>query len=93
MSSLVPTFGIVPVEGVVPLARFFDPVGPTAKDILDVANLVTVLIDPSKPTVSISGYSTVLDKSWKTWKISTMDPEIWQYPDFWSSRFLLQQRK
>jgi amidase len=46
--GLKPTFGLVPTDGVFPLAPSFDHVGPMARSVRDVARLLGVLAGPSE---------------------------------------------
>jgi len=46
---LKPTVGIISQEGIVPISKISDSIGPMAKCVLDVAQLLDVLVDPRKP--------------------------------------------
>jgi amidase len=52
-----------------------------AKDVRDLADMLTVLVDPTKTTVPAGGYASNLNGDWKSLKIGTLDPQIWQYPE------------
>jgi amidase len=79
--TLKPTIGLVSQEGIVPISRLVDSAGPLAKCVEDIANLLDILIDPSKTTVPTGGYKTSLTRSWKDIKIGTLDPDDWHYGD------------
>jgi amidase len=78
--SMRPTMGLVPKEGVVPASLSFDTPGPMAKDVRDLADMLTVLVDPSKTKVPGEDYSTALDADWSEVRIGTLDPLVWKYP-------------
>lgn len=78
--AMRPTTGIVPNGGIIPLAHSFDTAGPIAKDVLDLANLLTVLVDHSKTTVPVGGYSSVLGGDWTDIRVGTLNVESWLYP-------------
>lgn len=80
--SIRPTTGIVSTSGTIPVSKSFDIGGPMAKDVRDVADMLTVLVDPKKTTVTDGGYASVLNKSKETLKIGTLDPNVWSYPEF-----------
>lgn len=80
--SIRPTTGIVSVEGVVPVTKSFDVAGPMAKDVRDVADMLTVLVDSSKTQVPEGGYSMAVNDSWKDLRVGTLDPNAWSYPEF-----------
>ncbi|KAJ5933741.1 amidase signature enzyme [Penicillium verhagenii] len=79
--SIRPTTGIVPVDGIIPLAHSFDTAGPLAKDVLDVADLLTILVDCDVTTVPDGGYRSALGGSWSDLRVGTLDVESWLYPD------------
>lgn len=75
-----PTLGIVPGEGILPISTEYDTAGPLAKSPKDVADLLTVLVDPSKTTIPSGGYASALKENWSDIKNGTLDPEIWTSP-------------
>lgn len=79
--SLRPTTGIVPAKGIVPLAHSFDVAGPLAKDVQDLADLLTIMVDSDKTTVPSGGYRSVLGSGWKDLRVGTLDVEPWLYPE------------
>ncbi|KXT12040.1 hypothetical protein AC579_4682 [Pseudocercospora musae] len=75
--SIKPTLGIVPGRGIVPVSDEYDTAGPFGKTPKDVADLLTVLVDPSKTNVPLGGYAAALGATWKDIKVGTLDPNIW----------------
>lgn len=63
-----------------PLSSHFDIAGPMAKSPRDAADLLTVLVDPSKTEVPEGGYASALVGDWKDIKVGTLDPEFWKRP-------------
>lgn len=55
-----------------------------AKSPLDLANLLTTLVDPSKTKVPSGGYASALAGGWRNLRVGTLDPEIWRYSDFFT---------
>jgi len=75
--TVKPTLGIVPGDGIVPISRSYDTAGPLGKSPKDVADILTVLVDPSKTKVPDGGYASALEGNWKDIKVATLDPEFW----------------
>lgn len=75
--SIKPTLGIVPGRGIVPVSNEYDTAGPFGKSAKDVADLLTVLVDPSKTNVPPGGYAAALGATWKDIKVGTLDSNIW----------------
>lgn len=75
--TVKPTLGIVPGQGILPISNHYDTAGPFGKIVKDVADLLTVLVDPSKTTVPEGGYSSALGGSWKDIKVGSLDPSVW----------------
>ena len=48
------------------------------KSVEDLANLLDVLVDPSKTHIPEGGYSSVVTAKWEGLRIGTLDPEKWQ---------------
>lgn len=82
--AIKPTLGIVPGSGIVPISYAYDTPGPMAKSPLDLANLLTALVDPTKTKVPSGGYASALAGGWKDLRVGTLDPEIWKYSDFFT---------
>lgn len=51
------------------------------KSVEDLANLMDVLVDPSKTSVPAGGYISAVTASWDGLKIGTLDPEVWTYSE------------
>jgi len=79
--SMRPTTGIVPTEGIIPLAHSFDVAGPLAKDVEDLADLLTVMVDADKTIVPNGGYKSVLGSGWEGLRVGTLDVGPWLYPE------------
>ncbi|KAI3116119.1 hypothetical protein CBS147333_729 [Penicillium roqueforti] len=78
-----PTTGIVSVNGTVPCPKTFDTIGPMGRSVRDVADLLTALVEPGKTKTPQAGYaSSATKKHGKSFRIGTLDPEVWNYPDF-----------
>jgi amidase len=78
------TTKIAQMDGIVPLSKVFDSLGPMAKSTLDVANILDAIIDPTKTTIPHGGFANSLSSSWKGIRIGVLDPEKW----FFSSRVM-----
>lgn len=65
------------MDGVVPLSKTFDSIGPMAKSPLDLANILDVIIDPAQSIAANGGYASNLQKTWKGLRIGWLDPENW----------------
>lgn len=75
-----PTLGIVPGDGIVPISNEYDTAGPIAKCPRDIADLLTLLVDPTKTTVPAGGYASALTGGWSEIKVGTLDPAVWTSP-------------
>ena len=53
-----------------------------AKDVEDLSDLLTILVDPASATVPPGGYNAAPDDDWASQKIGALDPSAWQYPDW-----------
>lgn len=53
------------------------------RSVNDVAHLLSALVEPDKTTVPEGGYiSAPAMYQNKTFRVGTLDPQIWNYPDF-----------
>ena len=53
------------------------------RSVRDVADLLTALVEPGKTKTPQAGYaSSATKKHGKSFRIGTLDPEVWNYPDF-----------
>ena len=50
------------------------------KSVLDLANLLDVLIDPSKTTIPEGGYKGAVTGSWDGIRVGMVEPEEWLFP-------------
>jgi amidase len=75
--ALKPTPKIVPQGGIIPISLEADTAGPMAKSTLDLANLLDVLVDPSKTTIPNGGYKGAVTGSWDNIKIGYVEMEKW----------------
>ena len=73
-----PTVGIVPQNGVVPISHLFDSAGPMTKNVIDLANLLDLLVDPAKSKIPDGGYRSVLSDSWKDLRVGAVDSNAWE---------------
>ncbi|OBT77497.1 hypothetical protein VF21_05228 [Pseudogymnoascus sp. 05NY08] len=80
--SIRPSLGIAPADGIIPLAHSFDTLGPIAKDVKDLADILSVIVDNKKTTVPSDGYSSALESTWTDCKVGTLSPDDWNFPDF-----------
>lgn len=76
-----PTVTIVSQEGIIPITRLFDSAGPMAKSVEDLANLMDILVDPSKTKIPAGGYLSAVTAAWDGLRIGALDSEIWTYPE------------
>jgi hypothetical protein len=53
-----------------------------AKSVRDVADMLTVLVDPERADVPINGYGATLDAQWTDFRVGTLNPQTWTFPDF-----------
>ena len=78
--AIRPTIGLVSLNGVIPISKAFDTVGPMAKCVKDLANLLDVLVGPG--TVigrDCNSYANTLPGSWRDLRIGVLDPEEWNF--------------
>ena len=78
--TMKPTIAIISQEGIIPITSLCDSAGPMAKSVEDLANLMDVLVDPSKTKVPGGGYLSAATAMWEGLKIGSLDPEKYQYP-------------
>ena len=77
--TIKPTIGLVSQEGIVPISVHCDSAGPMTKTSMDLANLLDVIIDPTKTQVPEGGYKSVLTNSWADIRVGALDPALWSY--------------
>lgn len=49
------------------------------KSVEDLANLMDVLVDPSKTHIPAGGYISAVTATWEGLRIGTLDPEVWTF--------------
>lgn len=53
------------------------------RSVRDVADLLTALVESEKTTIPQGGYASAAAKDQgKTFRIGTLDPQVWNYPAF-----------
>ncbi|KAL7946394.1 amidase family protein [Trichoderma barbatum] len=77
--TIKPTVKIVSQNGIIPITLELDSAGPMAKSASDLANLLQVLVDPSKTTIPKGGYKSVVTGSWGDIRIGVLEPEKWLF--------------
>ena len=71
------TLGIIPQAGIVPISARYDIAGPMGKSVIDIADMLTILVDKETTRVPEAGYRTAVTTHWGDIKVGTLDPEIW----------------
>lgn len=51
------------------------------KTVMGVADLLNVLVDPSKANVPHGDYASAMTSNWKDIKVGILDPEKWRISD------------
>ena len=54
------------------------------KSALDLANLLDVIVDPTKTRIPDRGYASVFSASWADLKVGVLDPADWGTSDSWT---------
>lgn len=54
------------------------------KSVLDLANLMDILVDPTKAQIPNGSFTTVLTDTWADLKVGVLDPEKWGVSDSWT---------
>ena len=80
--TLKPTIGIVSQQGIVPVSHICDSAGPMTKSVLDLANLMDVIVDPTKTSIPQGGFASAMTDTWADLKVGVLDPAEWKYPEF-----------
>ena len=78
--TIKPTIKLIPQDGLIPVSFEADSAGPMTKSVLDLANLLDVLVDPSKTTVPEGGYKSAVTGSWDGIRVGVVEPETWLFP-------------
>ncbi|KAK0507196.1 hypothetical protein JMJ35_010234 [Cladonia borealis] len=82
--SIKPTIGLVSQAGIVPLSSIFDAAGPMTKSALDLADLLDVIVDPTKTRIPDRGYASALSGSWAELEVGVLDPVDWDTSESWT---------
>ncbi|KAF1818772.1 amidase family protein [Dissoconium aciculare CBS 342.82] len=77
--TIKPTLKIVSQAGIIPISDEADMAGPMAKFVADLANLMDVLVEPSKTDIPPNGYISAVTGSWDGIKVGVVDPEKWLF--------------
>lgn len=52
------------------------------KSVEDLANLMDILVDPSKTDVPAGGYISAVTAAWEGLKIGALNPDEWTFAEF-----------
>jgi amidase len=74
------TPGIASMDGVIQFSRTFDSLGAMAKKVRDLADILTIMIDPTQPGVPREGYASNLEGVWSDLRVGFVAPDKWQWP-------------
>lgn len=50
------------------------------KNVLDLANLLDIIVDPLKTQVPDGGFASVMTDTWADLKVGVLDPTVWKLP-------------
>ncbi|KAH8761174.1 amidase family protein [Diaporthe sp. PMI_573] len=78
------TIGLISQQGIVPISSLADSAGPMTKSVLDLANLMDILVDPTKTSIPQGGYKAALTATWADLKIGVLSPADWGTSDLWT---------
>ncbi|KUJ21855.1 amidase family protein [Mollisia scopiformis] len=78
--TIKPTVKLIPQDGIIPISFEADSAGPMTKSVLDLANLLDILVDPSKTTIPEGGYKSAVTGSWDGIRVGWVEPETWLFP-------------
>jgi len=78
--TIKPTLKIVPQDGTIPVTREADSAGPMTKSVLDLADLLDAIADPSKTTIPEGGYKSAVTGKWGDIRIGVLEPDGWLFP-------------
>ena len=80
--AMKPTVGIVSQRGIVPVSCICDAAGPMTKSVADLANLMDIIVDPTKTSIPDGGFRASITDTWADLKVGVLNPAEWDYPDF-----------
>ncbi|CAD6449419.1 5608533f-d05e-4b31-8894-60f81df6b7b9 [Sclerotinia trifoliorum] len=75
--SIRVTTGDIDMDGVIPFLRRFNTIGPMAKCVKDVADMLDIIIDPGRKNTTVGGFTTSLSKHWRDVRIGVLATEKW----------------
>ncbi|RYP68289.1 hypothetical protein DL771_006791 [Monosporascus sp. 5C6A] len=78
--TIKPTLKIVPQGGIIPVTLEADSAGPMTKSVLDLANVLDAIVDPSKTIVPEGGYKSAVTGKWGDIRIGDLEPDNWLFP-------------
>ena len=79
---LKPTVPIISQDGVIPISKLSDSIGPMAKSPLDVAYMLDAMVEPLKTTIPEGGYTSFLQSHWKGIRVGALEVEPWLLSSF-----------
>jgi amidase len=75
--TIKPTLGLISQAGLIPISPLCDSAGPMTKSTRDLADLLDILVDPSKTKVPDGGYASAVTGKWGSISIGIVNPEDW----------------
>jgi amidase len=69
-------------DGVIPISKLSDALGPLAKSPRDVAIMLDAIADPSSSHIPKGGYASHLSSEWKGLKVGAVDVKSWLLSSF-----------
>ena len=78
--TIKPTLKLVPQDRMILTTPDADSAGPMTKTVLDLANLLDILVDPTKTTIPKQGYKSCVTGSWGDIRIGVVEPDKWLFP-------------
>ena len=72
--------GLVSQDGIIPVSRNFDTAGPFVKTVIDLANLLDVLVEPSEKKTN-GTYAEALPGKWSDLRVGVLDPDEWFFDE------------
>jgi amidase len=75
--TIKPTLGLVSQASLIPVSPLCDSAGPMTKNTRDLADLLDILVDPTKTKVPNGGYASAVTGKWDSIRIGVLSPEKW----------------
>lgn len=79
--TLKTTVGLVSQQGINAVSYDADQPGPFTKCVADLADLLDILIEPSKTAFPDGGYKACVTGSWEGIRVGYLDFDKWRYPE------------